>query len=333
MKKTVLLLFILIRVSAFSQSCLPEGINFLNQYQIDQFSYYYPDCKKIEGDVIIGDWGGNESIINLDGLSQLTSIGGNVSILSNEVLFSLAGLDSLNSIDGYLFIWKNAELTNLDELSSLITIGNALAIIDNENLSSLQGLSSLNSIGAELRISLNSSLESLSGLEHLESIETFLYIQNNENLIDISGINNIDPYSINGKFKITDNPLLSVCANDLLCQFMAISSDSLEVSDNNEGCNNLTEIESNCDTLSVNNQEFEDELVIFPNPTKRFLTFKTPQESKLNEVLIYDMSGQVVMAFASNATNIDISGLKPGVFILELIFEKASPVRRLIVKE
>jgi hypothetical protein len=49
-------------------TCLPEGINFTTQAQIDNFQTNYPGCTEIEGDVLI--LGSN--ITNLTGLSVLT---------------------------------------------------------------------------------------------------------------------------------------------------------------------------------------------------------------------------------------------------------------------
>ncbi len=57
MKKLILLLA-LITIShsiGISQGCLPEGITFTTQEQIDNFQTNYPGCTEIEGDVIIGD--------------------------------------------------------------------------------------------------------------------------------------------------------------------------------------------------------------------------------------------------------------------------------------
>jgi S-formylglutathione hydrolase FrmB len=53
-------------------SCLPQGITFTNQAQIDNFQTNYPGCTEIEGDVTIA----GDDITNLNGLSVLTSIGG-----------------------------------------------------------------------------------------------------------------------------------------------------------------------------------------------------------------------------------------------------------------
>jgi hypothetical protein len=55
---------------AAGQSCLPEGITFSSQEQIDNFQTNYPDCIEIEGGVLIE---GND-ITNLEGLSLLEAV-------------------------------------------------------------------------------------------------------------------------------------------------------------------------------------------------------------------------------------------------------------------
>lgn len=54
-----------------AQPCLPNGITFNTQTQIDSFQIIYPNCTEIEGGVVIE---GND-ITNLDGLNVITSIG------------------------------------------------------------------------------------------------------------------------------------------------------------------------------------------------------------------------------------------------------------------
>lgn len=54
-----------------AQSCLPDGITFSTQEQIDNFQINYPGCTEIEGGVIIE----GDGITNLDGLNVINSIG------------------------------------------------------------------------------------------------------------------------------------------------------------------------------------------------------------------------------------------------------------------
>src|SRR5210317_1068905 len=90
-------------VSGSSQSCLPEGIYFATQAQIDSFQINNPGCTNIEGNVKIE----GEDITNLNGLDVLTSIGEDLLIQFNPNLVSLTGLHDLTSIGGNLAVAVN----------------------------------------------------------------------------------------------------------------------------------------------------------------------------------------------------------------------------------
>src|SRR5687767_1272471 len=85
-----------------AQNCLPTGIQFTTQAEIDNFPVNYPGCKVIEGDVCIGDCTAPylpSDIKNLDSLVQLTSVKGNIIISANPSLLSLDGLQNLTVIE------------------------------------------------------------------------------------------------------------------------------------------------------------------------------------------------------------------------------------------
>lgn len=86
--------------------------------------------------------GGNASLTNLDGLSNITSVGG-LTIWTNDVLTSLDGLSNITSFGGHLHVAFNASLTNLDGLSNLISVGGRLVIKHNASLNNFCGLYSL----------------------------------------------------------------------------------------------------------------------------------------------------------------------------------------------
>ena len=71
-----LVYFFLILSFVQAQPCLPDGIIFTTQSQIDSFQIIYPNCTEIEGSVLIS----GDVITNLLGLSVLSSIGGNFQI-------------------------------------------------------------------------------------------------------------------------------------------------------------------------------------------------------------------------------------------------------------
>lgn len=154
MTRLALLVSLFIPLVVTSQTCLPEGIIFTTQLQIDNFQTDFPGCTEIEGDVRIG----GDNITNLNGINVLTAIGGNLWVEDNNTLTSLAGLDSLKTIDGDLGIMDNF-LKSLTGLNNLTLISGYLFISGNDSLSSLEGLGNIdNSSITDLIITYNNSL-------------------------------------------------------------------------------------------------------------------------------------------------------------------------------
>jgi hypothetical protein len=226
MRRIIALLFILllIQVNIQAQSCLPEGITFQSQAEIDNFQTNYPNCTEIEGDVFIGF--SNSDITNLNGLSGLTSTGGGIYLRGNDSLTSLAGLINLIYIGGTL------------EIGDFVSGGN-------ESLTSLTGLEGLTSIGGGLHILGNESLTSLTGLEGLTSIGGELLIAGNNALISISGIDNINASSIN-TLTISDNYSLYDCAIQSICDYLTSPNGVVDICNNADGCRNPPEIARAC---------------------------------------------------------------------------------------
>ncbi len=106
-----------------SHHCLPDGISFTTQDEIDSFQINYPNCTDIKG----GLWIHGNDITNLNGLNILTSVGGNLYIDDNEILANLTGLEGLIYIGGDLIIGSypggNPALASLTGLTDLTFIG------------------------------------------------------------------------------------------------------------------------------------------------------------------------------------------------------------------
>ncbi|NOX47665.1 MAG: T9SS type A sorting domain-containing protein [Chlorobi bacterium] len=207
MKKLTIILLLAITATGFSQGCLPEGITFSTQQQIDDFQTDYPGCTEIEGDVTIG----GTDITNLNELSQLISFAGNLNIgdleNGNPLLNNLTGLDNVISIGGDLSIVNNDLLTNLSGLENLQFINHTLQVgivgFGNPSLMSLQGLNKLGSIESSLNVFSNASLTNIEALSNLKSIGTSLSFIENETLHNLNGLENIK--TLNGLLLIQDN--------------------------------------------------------------------------------------------------------------------------------
>ena len=149
------LLLVVCHIEMVSQSCLPDGITFTTQSQIDSFQINHPNCTEIEGSVNIE----GDDIVNLYGLSAITSVGESLGINNNDLLTNLTGLDNLTSINGNLTINTNWLLTDITSLSNLSSINGDVRIESNYALTSLTGLETLNGNSIEnLTITFNYSL-------------------------------------------------------------------------------------------------------------------------------------------------------------------------------
>jgi hypothetical protein len=241
MKRTIILLFVVLATRLTNaQGCLPEGITFTTQEQIDNFQTNYPGCVEIEGSVLIS---GN-NITNLNGLNVLSSVGGDFYIWYNYNLTSLTGLAGVTYIGGELSIILNEALSAITGLEGLTSIGGAFEITGNGALTSLTVLEGLNSVGGDLVIRINYALNSLTGLEGLSSIGGNLYISDNLALTTLTGLEGLT--SIGGGLSIHGNESLCDCSVQSICDYLLFPAGSVEILNNANGCNNPPEIAIAC---------------------------------------------------------------------------------------
>ena len=207
-KTTILFIQLFLVGISYAQSCLPSGITFTTQQQIDDFSSNYPSCTTIEGLVNIGSIGvGGSNITNLNGLSMLTNIEGSLTFAVTS-LTNFTGLTNLASVGENLFISYNSALTSMIGLESLSSIGGDLEIVSNPLLENLLGLNNLTAVGGNLEIRVSGGiLQNLNGLQGLTSVGGYLSIESNVGLINLEGLNNLQ--SINGNLRIGSNPNLT----------------------------------------------------------------------------------------------------------------------------
>ena len=175
---------------AWAVDCREEFYFLETQVEVDEFPQ---DCDSVIRDI---DVSGSPDIRNLDGLANLTSVGGGLDILENGFLTNLNGLGSLISVETYLSIGGNSSLTNLDGLVSLASVGGDLNIQTNNALTNLDGLANLTSVGGNLQIGVFASIDSsgnpaltnLDGLANLTSVGGNLDIRDNASLTNCQGL-------------------------------------------------------------------------------------------------------------------------------------------------
>jgi hypothetical protein len=333
MKKLILLLaFVAISYSiTFSQGCLPEGIVFTTQEQIDNFQANYPGCTEIEGDVLIGSLSGNFNIMNLQGLNNIIKINGRLDIVGCHSIGDLEGLNSLTQVGDYLQINNCTELDNLSGLNSLTQVSGGFVVASNNMLTSVQALLSLSEIGGEFWIGNNVSLTSLEGLNNLIALDSSIKINGNSNLADISALENIDPNSIQTYIAIMNNFNLSNCAIQSICDYLENPTGLIFISSNAPGCNSKTEVEAACLT-SVEDINAKEEITIFPNPATNYITITLQKDLLIEEAIIYNPLGQKTLAAKLVNNTMDVSKLKPGMYFIEVATKEWRDRTKLIIE-
>ena len=218
------------------------------------------------GDLILGsaEWynthwifNGNLSLDNIESLSNLASINGDIHVIGNPSLTNLIGLNNIVSVGRDVVIYENSMINDLT-LYSLDTIGRNLEIgrilpgssynipfYGNPSLTNLSGLENLDYVGGSLTILDNDTLNSLTGLENLNSIGGELNITINSILADILSLNNLDAGSITN-LSIFGNDSLSTCEAQSICDYLANPGGSINIYNNASGCNNPPEVAANC---------------------------------------------------------------------------------------
>ncbi|MDN5201500.1 hypothetical protein QQ008_09010 [Fulvivirgaceae bacterium BMA10] len=252
-----------------SDACLPDGITFSNQSEIDNFKTNYPCCKIIKGSVKIS----GDDINNLFGLDELIKIQGHLDIRDNENLASLSGLNSLKKVGLNIRVYNNSSLRSMDALNRLEVIGGDLDVRDNVVLVRLPNLERVTEIGRGLLIKGNHTLGNLEGLEQITFVKGRVYIWLNQGLKNLKGLDQLHSMEgrglrLEGNHQLTDlgalrnvtsinqgtgEGRLVILANDILSSLAGLENiqyqtiDSLIIKDNV----NLSycELENICDYI------------------------------------------------------------------------------------
>jgi hypothetical protein len=300
--------------------------------------------------------GGNDELNSLTGLDSLTAIGGDIHIQHNDSLISLSELESLTYIGGDIFIFTNNSLSGLSGLERIDSIAGNLTVQGNPVLMSMSGLDSLTSIGSYLNISYNNSLTNFSGLESLTSVGGDLIINKNNAMTSLSGLNNLisiggdltiggyfGNYSLNDisslgnlaansiiNLEIYNNSSLSQCDVQSICDYLSAPNGTIEIHDNAPGCNSPEEVILACETAV--NENKTNEPAIFPNPATSFVILATPQGEPALEAVIYNHLGQKVLTAKPVNNTVDVSGLKAGMYLVEVVTKQSRARAKLVIE-
>ena len=84
---------------------------------------------------------------------------------------------------------------------------------------------------------------------------------------------------------------------------------------------------------SIFESEFSHEIILYPNPTEGILTVSILENYFNNNILVYDMLGNLVFETISYSlnTNLDLSNLKKGLYFMEISSSKEKALKKFIL--
>jgi len=318
----------------FSQGCLPSGITFTTQNQVDLFPLQYPGCIRILGNVtifgsdithvdslyalqeVVGDLylTNNENLQHLHGLRNLERVGGACRIQNNPLLEDLDGLSNLQVIAGdYFYLGSNTRLATLQHLTSLDSVMGIFQIWGQDSLLVLDGLNALHFVGNDLSLFDNAHLQAITGFSALAHVVGGLRLNDHPQLADISAFDH--PLVIEGPLVITQNPQLGNCAVTAICEYLALPPSFIAISDNANGCQDEDEVRGIC-LSDTEHFSTDSPLVLYPNPAQEVLHLQRSGDRQ-GGVAIWNSQSLLMARYPDAPSSIDIGDWPKGVYWLQ----------------
>lgn len=266
----------------------------------------------------------NNQLIEIIGFENIHHLPGQLYFNEQDAMIDLSGFDSLITVGSNIRIWDNAVLNSLDGLNNIELIGGDLDIDHNDSLLQLDALKNLNTIGQNLVISKNERLDNIEALSSIVNFNGQIIVYQNDLLTSLSGLENIEAGSINNLY-LSNCSSLSLCAQPNICEYLTNSMGPSTINFNDNGCNNETEIITNCSTTGLRKISSKKHFTVYPNPitSEAILRCEIPQG--IIHLEIYDNLGRLVKSIPEaegNEIKINRAGLANGFYSLRILKER-----------
>jgi hypothetical protein len=137
--------------------------------------------------------------------------------------------------------------------------------------------------------------------------------------------------SIGGHLTITHNNSLTLCDIESICNYLNQPNGTITIEDNFPGCNSQAEVEAACLT-GVEENIAKGAITLFPNPATSFITIHIKEVIAIEEAIIYNHLGQKALEAMPVNNTVDVSGLKAGIYILEVVTENRTIREKLMIE-
>lgn len=227
----------------------PTGIVSLKtQAEVDNFIIQYPNCTELDQlDVTLG-----VDIVNVNALSKLKRINGQLNITHNPLLNNLSGLSNIEHVGSNFWIANNASLTSITIFNKLefaghlyigfhnqltaiggfnaLTNCNMLSLVENASLTTVNNFSALTTVSGTLNVDKNPLLTNLNAFNTLTRVGNSLHIVENGEITNIDGLNNVTQFG--GEINIQNNNKLTSIDGIQNINPSAISENGLTIANN-----------------------------------------------------------------------------------------------------
>jgi hypothetical protein len=173
---------------------------------------------------------------------------------------------------------------------------NEYAVVSGDDITNLDGLGQITGVEGGLRIVYNPLLTNLNGLSNLTYVNDEIWIQENAILTSLRGLDSLQADSI-GELMITDNPALSICEVQSVCDYLDLPGAILTIGNNAPGCDTQQQVEDACNGVSIAEVSRQPSAISsYPNPFSSFTTLEYELEHSSNiNLSIYNHLGQRVV--------------------------------------
>jgi hypothetical protein len=211
-----------------SLTSIGTNLDIVNSLSLSDFSAL-DNLQTVAGTMVMNDVGAQDFSFN-----SLQSVGGILSMISNDDILDISGFNNLTSV-GALSIGFNPNQELLSGFQSLQNIDTDLIVTSNNNMTSVSGFGALTNIGGLARVSFNAQLQVYPFWGSNVDIGGDLILRITD-VFDISNFASI--VSVGGDLVIEDNSNLSLCC---IIPDMNIAGNII-INDNAPGCNSIGEI-------------------------------------------------------------------------------------------
>ncbi len=267
----------------------------------------------------------------------------NLSSLDVTSNFSLSELYCYNNNLTDLDVTGNTSLVNLDcggnNLSSLDVSANLslfyLGCYSN-NLSSLDisgniflktldvfynNLTGLDTTSTSLE-SLNCSYNNLTSLDVSSNTSLTFLICSYNYLTELNVKNGNNTNLIN--FSAVNNP-------DLTCIIVDDAAWSTANWTNIDPTSTFVNSQAECDALSINDQNLQNNIKVYPNPATDKIYIDTTNNLAINKVEMYDLLGKIVYNSNKPVTIIPVNNFKTGIYFVKLTSNNISKTKKILI--